>query len=56
MKLPVRQSPPDAPTGSRWDEGLGFRTIVGELTPGTSLLRLIAVEIPRAVASRAHVQ
>lgn len=35
----------EAPPGSRWDEGLGFRTIVGELTPATELLRVIAERI-----------
>jgi len=35
----------EAPDGVRWDEGLSLRTITGELTPGTVLLRLIAERI-----------
>lgn len=36
---------PEALDGSHWDEGLGFRTIVGEIAPGAVLLQLIAERI-----------
>ena len=34
-----------APPEIRWDDGLGFRTITGETTPGNELLKLIAERI-----------
>lgn len=38
-----------APTGIRWDDGLGFRTVTGDTTPGNELLKLIAERIRVAV-------
>lgn len=34
-----------APPEIRWDDGLGFRTITGDTTPGNELLKLIAERI-----------
>jgi len=42
-----------APPEIRWDDGLGFRTIVGDMTPSDELLKLIAERI--RVAAR-HVR
>ena len=36
-----------APPEIRWDDGLGFRTITGEITPGNELLKLIAEALGR---------
>ncbi|MCE5264069.1 MAG: hypothetical protein LLG97_11105 [Deltaproteobacteria bacterium] len=36
------------PPEIRWDDGLGFRTITGDLTPGNELLKLIAERIRMA--------
>ena len=35
----------NTPPEIRWDDGLGFRTIMGEMTPGNALLKLIAERI-----------
>jgi hypothetical protein len=35
----------NAPPEIRWDDGLGFRTIVGDTTPSNELLKLIAERI-----------
>lgn len=45
--LPVRERAP----GITWDGGLAFRSVVGDLTPGDELLRLIAERI-RVAASQ----
>ncbi|MHB8909775.1 MAG: Glu/Leu/Phe/Val dehydrogenase [Syntrophales bacterium] len=37
-----------APPEIRWDDGLGFRTITGDTTPGNELLKLIAERIRMA--------
>jgi len=39
--LPVGSASPEI----RWDDGLGFRTITGDTTPGNELLKLIAERI-----------
>jgi glutamate dehydrogenase/leucine dehydrogenase len=42
-----------APPEIRWDDGLGFRTITGDTTPGNELLKLIAERI-RVAARHLH--
>jgi hypothetical protein len=42
-----------APSEIRWDDGLGFRAITGDTTPGNALLKLIAERI-RVAAHYLH--
>jgi len=46
---PVCMVPPEI----RWDDGLGFRAIMGDTTPGNELLKLIAERI-RVAAHHLH--